>query len=176
MLGQIYENVHRPILFGGRVLLKAERNYDTTNKELLGCYFLVKSCSVYVIGHELYVYTDHKPLIYLKTFRDILAKRYRWIQYLEDLATKILYIPGKENVVSDFISRNPKNEKCLDVLNCMLELNALNYSVGQILASQMNDPVLNALYHHLIGHKECPLEFRRFRGLLKLDKVIKYCT
>ena len=174
MLGQIYGKDSRPVLFGGRVLLKAERNYDTTNKELLACYFAVKSCAVYVIGHEFFVYTDHKPLIYLKSFREILAKRYRWIQYLEDIGTKILYIPGKENVVSDFISRNPKQEKCLDVLNCMIELNALNYSVGEILASQMNDPVLNALHKYLIGNQECPLQFHRFKGLLKLDSVIKY--
>ena len=66
MLGQIYNDDIRPVLFGGRVLLKAEWNYDTTNKELLACYFSVKSCAVYVIGHEFFVYTDNKPLIYLK--------------------------------------------------------------------------------------------------------------
>ena len=174
MIGQIHNNVNRPILFGGRVLQNAERNYDTTNKELLGVFFAVKSCSVYVIGHEFYVYTDHKPLIYLKTFRDILEKRYRWIQFLEDLGTKILYIPGKENVVSDFVSRNPKEEKPLDVLTCMIELNALNYSVGEILASQMNDPLLNALYNHLTKFGECPKEFSRFKKCIKLDTVIKY--
>ena len=35
MLGQIYDDDIRPVLFGGRVLLKAERNYDTTNLSLI---------------------------------------------------------------------------------------------------------------------------------------------
>ena len=111
MLAQIHGEDLKPIHFGGRVLNQAERNYDPTNRELLGCYYAVMKCQIYVLGYEFYVYTDHKPLIYLRTFKDIIRKRYRWILLLEDIGTKILYLPGSENMVADFISRNPTEQK-----------------------------------------------------------------
>ena len=51
-----------PILYGGRALTKAEKNYCTTDKELLGCYFAVQKCEFYLLGNEYAVYTDHEPL------------------------------------------------------------------------------------------------------------------
>ena len=95
---------------GGRVLSKAERNYSTTDKELLACYFAVKKCEFYISGNEFVVYSDDQPLGHLKSFRDIVNKRFRWIAYAERMNVKILYIPGKENIISDFISRNIKEE------------------------------------------------------------------
>ena len=59
----------RPVLFGGRVLSDTEQRYSTTDKELLSIYFAVKKCEFYLVGHKFVVYTDHKPLIFLKTFR-----------------------------------------------------------------------------------------------------------
>ena len=41
-------------------------------------------------------------------------RRYWRVQYLEDLGVKIRYLPGKE--VADFISRNIREERKLDVL------------------------------------------------------------
>ena len=92
--------------YGGRTLTKTEINYCTTNKELLAVLYSVKNCEVYVLVHAFLVYMDHKPLLYLQTFRDIINKRFRWIQYLEEMNTKIRYICGKENIIADFISRN----------------------------------------------------------------------
>ena len=40
-----------PVLYGGRPLTQAEKNYCTTDKELLGCYFAVKKCDFYLLGN-----------------------------------------------------------------------------------------------------------------------------
>ena len=55
-----------PILYEGRVLSKAERNYSTTDEELLACYFAVKKCEFYILGNEFVVYSDHQPFSALK--------------------------------------------------------------------------------------------------------------
>ena len=86
-----------PIIFGVRVLTDPEKRYSTADKELLGVYFAVKKYEYYLIGHQYFVYTDHKPLIYLKAFKDIVNKRYRWIEYSESVNTVIRYIPGAEH-------------------------------------------------------------------------------
>ena len=79
-LFQEVEGILLPILYGGRTLMKAEKNYCTTDKELLGCYFAVKKCEFYLLGNEYALYTDHEPLIHLRTFHNIVKKRFRWIR------------------------------------------------------------------------------------------------
>ena len=100
-----------PIQYEGRTLTKTEVNYCTTDKELLAVLYSVKKCEIYVLRHSFLVYMDHKPLLYLQTFRDIVNKRFRWIQYLQEMSTKIRYIYGKENLIADFISRNIDDEE-----------------------------------------------------------------
>ena len=114
-----------PIIFGGRVLTDPEKRYSTADKELLGVYFPVKKCEYYLIGHQYVVYTDHKPLVYLKAFKDTVNKRFRWIEYLESVNTVIRYIPSAENIISDYISsRNIKPNEVLKIIHaCYLDLN-----------------------------------------------------
>ena len=77
MLTHMYHNMLKPIMFGGRVLSEAEQRYATVDKELLACYFAIKKCETYVLGYDFIVYTDHKPLINLKGFKDVVNRRYR---------------------------------------------------------------------------------------------------
>ena len=77
MLAQMYDNMLKPIMFGGRVLSKEEQQYATVDKELLTCFFAIKKCEIYELGYDFIVYTDHKPLINLKGFKDVANRRYR---------------------------------------------------------------------------------------------------
>ena len=88
MLAQMYDNMLKPIMFRGRVLSEAEQRYATVDKELLACYFAIKKCEIYVLGYDFIVYTDHKPLINLKGFKDVINRRYRWIEYLESMSVR----------------------------------------------------------------------------------------
>ena len=49
------------------------------------------------MGHKFVVYTDHKPLIFWKTFKALVDKKIHWINYLENIKTDICGIPGNEN-------------------------------------------------------------------------------
>eukprot|EP00795_Rhopilema_esculentum_P008901 gene8901-16529_t len=97
VLSQEVNGTLKPLQFGGRVLTRAERRYSVTDKELLAVFYAVKKLEVYLYGAAFMVYTDHKPLTYLNSFKDILNRRYRWIEYLQEMGVKIAYVSGKEN-------------------------------------------------------------------------------
>ena len=74
VISQEVNNELRTIKSDGRILSKsAELNYDKTTKELLAIYFFVKENEVYSMNSNFIVYYDHKPLVNLKAFKDILS-------------------------------------------------------------------------------------------------------
>ena len=179
VLLQEVEEELRPVLFGGRVLSDTEQRYSTTDKELLSIYFAVKKCEFYLVGHKFVVYTDHKPLIFLKTFRALVDKRIRWINYLENINTVIRYIPGKENVLSDFILRTIKKEEVLNVVNCYsLQLDLCSYDQNDLRVKQLNDPELSLVIDYFESVTKpksmLPSLFKRYEPQLHLDYGILF--
>ena len=59
VMGHKVEGILRPIMFGGRVLTKSEARYAPTDRELLGIYYTVRKCMIYLLGQQYVVYTDH---------------------------------------------------------------------------------------------------------------------
>ena len=77
VISQEVDNELRHNKFGGRVLSKSQLNYDTATNELLAIYFCVNQNEVYLMNCTFFVYCDHKPLVNLKAFKNILSKRHR---------------------------------------------------------------------------------------------------
>jgi len=146
-----------PILYGGRSLTTCETNYCTTDKELLGLFYAVKKSEFYITDQIVIVYTDHKPLIYLLSFRDIVNKRYRWIEYIENIGVIIRYIEGKENVTSGYISKNLKcdteNEKLWKP--SVNTVNISDFEKDSFIAQQRNDAEIRAVLDHVEGNESC---------------------
>ena len=61
----------------------------------------------YIDGHPCIVYTDHKPLINLRSQPFLSKRQTRWVEKLEALDLDIQYTPGPLNVVADTLSRKP---------------------------------------------------------------------
>ena len=171
MLAQQHGDQLRPVMFGGRVLSDTERRYATIDKELLACYFAVKRSEIYLLGHDFIVYTDHKPLLSLSAFKDVLNKRFRWIQFLESVGTRLRYLPGKQNVVADFISRNSvQSDDKLDVLRLnALELSAVSYDQHELVAMQRNDAILEQVIEGLKTNSEIPKVYRMSKNKLFIE-------
>ena len=63
------DNSERPVAYSGRALTSPEKNYTTTEKELLAVVFGVEKFRPYVYGSRCTVFTDHaaiKPLLAAK--------------------------------------------------------------------------------------------------------------
>jgi hypothetical protein len=89
-------------------LSKAERNYTTTEQELLGIVCALEEWRCYLEGAQrtVKIVTDHNPLTYLREQKTLSRRLVRWVQFMARFDHVILYKPGSGNV-ADPVSRHP---------------------------------------------------------------------
>ena len=93
-----------------RSLKSAELNYSTIKRELLGVLFGIKKFREYLQGRSFIIKTDHQPLVSLlhKPIATIANERLRdMIADLFEFNFEVVYVPGKENQIADFLDRVP---------------------------------------------------------------------
>jgi hypothetical protein len=98
------------IAYASRQLKNHERNYPTHDLELAAVVFALKIWRHYLYGSQCDIYTDHKSLKYIFTQKDLNMRQRRWIEQIKDYDCRILYHPGKANVVADALSRKSRSE------------------------------------------------------------------
>ena len=72
------DGVLRPLAFLSKKLANAERNYTTTEKELLAIVFAAMRCRPYLTGNSVHVFTDHAALRYILGAKDLTGRLARW--------------------------------------------------------------------------------------------------
>lgn len=101
--GQILE----PIEFFSRKLSDTETRYSAFDRELLAIHDAVSHFSHFLSGRQFEILTDHKPLVHLIQMKNPSPRQHRQILYLSQFDFVVSHLPGKQNVVADFLSRNP---------------------------------------------------------------------
>ncbi|RVW79467.1 Retrovirus-related Pol polyprotein from transposon 17.6 [Vitis vinifera] len=105
VLGQREDGKPYVIYYASKTLNEAQRNYTTTEKELLAVVFALDKFRAYLVGSFIVVFTDHSALKYLLTKQDAKARLIRWILLLQEFNLQIRDKKGVENVVADHLSR-----------------------------------------------------------------------
>ncbi|WJZ97359.1 hypothetical protein VitviT2T_015968 [Vitis vinifera] len=105
VLGQREDGKPYVIYYASKTLNKAQRNYTTTEKELLAVVFALDKFRAYLVGSFIIVFTNHSALKYLLTKQDAKARLIRWILLLQEFDLQIRDKKRVENVVADHLSR-----------------------------------------------------------------------
>lgn len=132
-LGACLMQNKRPVAYASRTLTKTEVNYAQIEKEMLAICFAVEKFHEFIYGREITVQTDHKPLISIinKDLCKVTARLQRLKLKLVKYSINLEYIPGKEILVADHLSRN-----CLKYSGNSMILNDVVHSLSELSMSE----------------------------------------
>ena len=93
------------VYYASKTLNEAQRNYTTTEKELLAVVYALDKFRAYLVGSDIIIFTYHLDLKYLLTKQDAKVRLIRWVLLLQEFNLQIKDKKGVENVVADHLSR-----------------------------------------------------------------------
>ena len=110
VLGQKVDKASHVIHYASMTLNDAQRNYSTTEKEMLAVVYALDKFRQYLLGTKVIVYSDHAALRYLMTKKEAKPRLIRWVLLLSEFDIEIRDKKGAENLVADHLSRLVQDE------------------------------------------------------------------
>ena len=96
----------RPVAYCGKKFDQTMTNWTTTEQELFGLVHALETWRCYLEGVQFDLFTDHQPLVWLRTQPNLSRKQSRWLLYIQRFDMELKYIPGPKNP-ADALSRAP---------------------------------------------------------------------
>lgn len=110
------------IEYASKAFTKCELNYPTIKKEATALVWSIKRFHHYLFGRNFLLESDHRPLQWLMSKKDTMGSLGRMALLLQQYDFEVKYIPGKNNVLADALSRvynvnsfitDQENDACL---------------------------------------------------------------
>ncbi|CAC5362482.1 unnamed protein product [Mytilus coruscus] len=158
-LGAMLIQDNKPVAYASRSLTDAESRYGNIERELLGVLFGLERFNDYTYGKHINVESDHKPLemIVRKSLGCAPPRLQRMLLRLQKFSLK--YIPGKDLIVPDMLSRAPikiyTNNEVENDIECFVNM-VIRYTsmsdrnLEQITEETSNDDTLQILTRLII--------------------------
>ena len=155
----------KPVGFFHHALSQHEKNYSTTEKELLAVILAVKRFRVYLSNAPFELITDHRALRWLNSLDpfDERGRRGRWIDFLQQFQIRPVHRAGKhpDMTMADYLSRiGPTGDLVASVQAETRELEPSLMSTGfipdQMRAEQQMDTEISPVRIALLNGENLP--------------------
>ena len=189
-LMQIHNETLHPLSYVSRSLNTAQKSYAATKREALALIFALEQFRHLILCYPTYVYTDHLPLvsIFKKETKD--ATINRWTLLAQEYEIQIHYVPGKDNILADALSRLPMKMETVENFDNKLaeRVNTIDHELYSYLpekipwtkeelqiAQEEDENCVNIknLLRKPKRSSETILKFRIIRNILYVYRVIK---
>ena len=77
------------VYYASKTLNEAQRNYTTTEKELLALVYALDKFRAYLVESNIVIFTGHSVLKYLLTKQNAKARLIRWVLLLQEFNLQI---------------------------------------------------------------------------------------
>ena len=138
-VGATLTSQNGPVGFFSAKLNAAEQNYSTYDRELTAVFKAVKHFEWLLFGTEFTLRVDHKPLLHMFSHASNCDRRRRQLEYLSTYSLATEYLPGRENIAADALSR----DKIVDVIE--FSTSVFNTSPEHLRELQENDATLSSI-------------------------------
>ena len=97
VLTQEHQSKQLPIAYASKTFTKGENNKSTIEEELTVIHGAVTHFKPYIYGKHFLVRTEHRPLSYLFSMKNLSSKLTGMRLALEEYAFTVEYLKGKDN-------------------------------------------------------------------------------
>lgn len=94
-----------PIAFNSRRFSSSQLNWHTYRKELEAVIWALKAFKNYLLYRPFILFSDHRPLSYIHSSKNLTPVLQRHLQFLLEFDFKIYHVKGVQNSVVDALSR-----------------------------------------------------------------------
>lgn len=108
-LGAILSQYGKVLEYASQKLSKAEKNCSTTERDLLAMVWALEKWKQYCFAQSSVIYTDHRPITFLKTLKEPKRRIPRWIIRLQKYDVSLCLKSLSDHQVADFLSRLPED-------------------------------------------------------------------
>ncbi|BHF74383.1 hypothetical protein SprV_0501746900 [Sparganum proliferum] len=135
--------------YGRQTLIRPERNYSTTRKELLAVVTFVKIFHHYLAGKRFILRTDHQALRWLENFKDPTGQFARWQADLLEYSHTVIHRASKKHQNADALSRQAQTPPPDAAYAPATAITIGTPDHSEWASAQASDPYISLIYDRL---------------------------
>lgn len=94
-----------------RTLIPGATRYTITEQQTPALIYCGNKFRQYIVGHKVIIQAVHHAFSLIKKFRIINGRLTRWTLDLQEFDLEIEYVPGRENMAADTLTRYPRRNE-----------------------------------------------------------------